>query len=67
VDRRGEASLDVLGAATAELAGRDPGPFTASGHAAAAQLAAETPLVHRDQARRLAPRPGRVRPGRYFV
>jgi tetrahydromethanopterin S-methyltransferase subunit A len=41
VDRRGETSLDVLGTVTAELAGRDPGPFTASGHAAVAQLAAE--------------------------
>lgn len=37
VDRRGETSLDVLGAVIAELAGRDPGPFTASGHAAEAR------------------------------
>ena len=33
VDRRGEASLDELCTLVAGLAGRDPGPFTAPGHA----------------------------------
>jgi tetrahydromethanopterin S-methyltransferase subunit A len=41
VDRRGETRLDVLGALTTELAGRDPGPFTAPGHAAGAGPATE--------------------------
>jgi hypothetical protein len=39
VDRRGETSLDGLRALVAELAGRDPGPFTAPGHAGASQAA----------------------------
>jgi tetrahydromethanopterin S-methyltransferase subunit A len=36
IDRRGETSLDKLRALAAELAGRDPGPFTAPGPAAGA-------------------------------
>jgi tetrahydromethanopterin S-methyltransferase subunit A len=42
VDRRGETSLDGLRTLVAELAGRDPGPFTAPGHAAGADKAAPT-------------------------
>jgi len=42
VDRRGETSLDALRALVAELSDRDPGPFTASGHAAGAGQAAAT-------------------------
>jgi tetrahydromethanopterin S-methyltransferase subunit A len=37
IDHRGETSLDGLRALVAELAGRDPGPFTAPGHAGAGQ------------------------------
>ena len=38
-DRRGETSLDALRALVAELAGRDPGPFTAPGRAGTGQAA----------------------------
>ena len=37
VDQRGEASLDELRTLVAGLAGRDPGPFTASGDAGMGQ------------------------------
>ena len=41
IDHRGETSLDELRTAVAELAERDPGPFTPPGHAAQASEFAE--------------------------